>query len=133
VGPAPDGSITLKAADAEIEGSAKLEERNRIPNIGFWLDPATTVRWNVDVPAGEYSVELSFAAETGSNGNEFQVVADNQSISGTIQATGSWSNFAVAQLGKLKLVEPVKTITVKPTKTSGPVMNLRWIKLTKAG
>ena len=43
VRPAADGTLSLNAADAEIEGSAKLEERGGMPNIGFWLDPKTTV------------------------------------------------------------------------------------------
>ena len=62
--PAADGTLLLNAADAEIEGSAKLEERGGEPNIGFWLDPKTTVSWNVDLPAGEYNVALQFAAES---------------------------------------------------------------------
>ena len=57
--PAADGTLLLNAADAEIEGSAKLEEHGGEPNIGFWLDPKTTVSWNVDVPAGEYNVGLA--------------------------------------------------------------------------
>ena len=57
--PAADGTLLLNAADAEIEGSAKLEDRGGQPNIGFWLDPETTVYWNADVPAGEYDVALA--------------------------------------------------------------------------
>jgi alpha-L-fucosidase len=133
VRPQADGSVLLNAADAQIEGSAQLEDKGGAPNIGFWLDPATTVFWNVDVPAGTYDVALSFAAESGSNGNQFDVGAGGQSISGTIQATGAWDKFTTMQLGKLTVPAGTKTITVKPTKINGPVMNLRWIKLTKAG
>jgi len=130
--PAADGTLLLKAADAEIEGGAKLEDRGGEPNIGFWFDRETTVSWNAEVPAGEYDVALSFAADPSANGNEFRVVAGDQFVSGTIQATGAWDKFTIVQLGKLKAPEGVKTITVKPTKTFGPVMNLRWVKLTKA-
>ena len=38
---------------------------------------------------------------------------------GTIQATGGWDKFTIVQLGKIKVPEGVKTITVKPTKTFG--------------
>ncbi|MGA2256508.1 MAG: alpha-L-fucosidase, partial [Thermoguttaceae bacterium] len=131
--PTADGTLLLNAADAEIEGSAKLEDHGGVSNIGFWFDPETTVSWNVEVPADEYKVELHFAADPAANGNEFRVVAGNQYVSGTIHATGGWDKFTIVQLGKIKVPEGVKTITVKPTKTSGPVMNLRWIKLTKAG
>ena len=131
--PAADGTLALNAADAEIEGSAKLEEKGGGQNIGFWLDPKTTVYWNVEVPAGEYNVELQFAAETGSDGNQFNIVAGDQALSAALHATGAWDKFTTVQLGKLNVPAGAKTITVKPTKTFGPVMNLRQIKLTKAG
>jgi alpha-L-fucosidase len=131
--PADDGALLLNAVDAEIEGSAQVEDHGGVPNIGFWLDPKTTVYWNVDVPAGEYNVALQFAAEQGSDGNQFRVVAGDQSLSATIRATGSWDKFTTVELGKLTVPEGAKTITVRPTKTFGPVMNLRGLKLTKAG
>ena len=131
--PAADGSLLLSAADAEIEGSAQVEDHGGAINIGFWFDPKTTVSWNVDLPAGEYSVELNYAAQAGSNGNQFRVVAGDRSLSATLHATGAWDKFTAIQLGKIKLPEGVKTITIQPTKTFGPVMNLRWLKLAKVG
>jgi alpha-L-fucosidase len=130
--PAADGTVVLEATDAEIEGSAKVEDHDGVPNIGFWLESATTVHWNAEVPAGEYNVALNYAAEAGSDGNQFDVIAGDQHVSATIRSTGSWTKFTIAQLGKLTVPQGVKTITVKPTKTFGPVMNLRWIKLTKS-
>ncbi len=131
--PAADGTLLLNAADAEIEGSAKLEERGGEPNIGFWTDPKTTVSWNVDLPAGEYNVALQFAAESRSDGNQFRVIAGDQYVAGKVEATGAWDKFTTVQLGKLNVPAGAKTITVKPTKTFGPVMNLRGIKLKKVG
>jgi hypothetical protein len=61
------------------------------------------------------------------------VIAGKGSLSGTIRATGAWDTFTTIQLGTLKVPAGVKAITVKPTKTFGPVMNLRSIKLKKAG
>ena len=84
-------------------------------------------------PRASIASRCNFAAEAGSNGNQFQVIAGDQCVSGTIHATGAWDKFTIVQVGKLKVPAGVKTITVKPTKTFGPVMNLRWIKLTKAG
>jgi alpha-L-fucosidase len=133
VRPAIDGAVMLKAEDAEIDGTAKLEEKGGQPNIGFWMDLETKVSWNVDMPAGEYKVELCYAGEASSDGNQFRVVAGDQSVSGTIQSTGAWDKFTTSQVGKLRVPAGVKTIALQPTKKNGPVMNLRWIKLTKAG
>jgi alpha-L-fucosidase len=127
-----DGMAMLKAADANIAGSAQVEEIDGAQNIGYWIDPATTVSWDVELPAGNYNVELCYAAETGSGGNQIRVVASDRSVGGTIRATGSWRKFETVSLGKLAVPSGTKTITLKPTKVSGPVMNLRWIKLSKA-
>jgi alpha-L-fucosidase len=132
VRPAADGTVSLKAVDADIDGVAQVENRGGAPNIGFWTEQKTTVSWNIDVPAGEYSVALEYAAEPSSDGNELQLVAGGEALSATIHATGSWETYKTVQLGKLKVPEGVKRITVKPTKLNGPVMNLRWIKLSKA-
>jgi alpha-L-fucosidase len=130
--PAADGTLVLKAADAEINGSAQIEEIGGVSNVGYWTDPQTTVSWNADLPAGDYNVELCYAAETGSDGNEFHILAGDQSLSGTIKATGSWSKFESVSLGKLTIPAGTKAIIVKPGKVGGPVMNLRWIRLAKA-
>lgn len=119
----------LKAADAEINGSAQVEEYNGVSNIGFWTDAKTTVSWDVDMPGGEYDVELCYAADPSADGNQLKVVAGSQSISGVLRSTGAWSKFTTASLGKLTVPPGTKSITVTPTKVSGPVMNLRSIKL----
>ncbi len=63
LGPIADGSVVLKAADADITGSAQLEAYDGVQNIGYWTDGATTVSWDVELPAGEYNVELCYAGE----------------------------------------------------------------------
>ena len=131
--PAADGSVTLKAEDAEIDGTAKLEEKGGQPNIGYWIDLNTKVSWNVDLPQGDYKLELCYAIEQPTEGNQFRIVAGDQSASETIRSTGSWENFKTVELGKLRVPDGVKTITIQGTKSNGPVMNLRWVKLTKGG
>ncbi len=128
-----DGSVLLSAADADTAGSAQLESIGGVQNIGYWTDSATTVSWDADLPAGEYNVELCYAGNPSSEGNEFRVVAGDNSVSGSIHATGAWSKFATISVGKLNVPAGMKTVTVKPTKMNGPLMNLRWLKLTKAG
>ena len=128
--PAADGSLTLNAADAEIAGSAQVESYGGVSNIGFWTDAKTTVSWDVDMPGGEYNVEVCYAVDPSANGNQFKVVTGSQSISGVLRSTGAWSKFTTVSLGKLTVPPGTKTITIVPTKVSGPVMNLRWIKLT---
>jgi alpha-L-fucosidase len=127
-----DGSLVLKAADADISGSAQLEAYDRVQNIGYWTEAATAVSWDVELSGGDYNVELCYAGDPSAEGNEFRVVAGEKSVAGSIHSTGSWSKFTTTSLGKLAIPAGTKTIAVKPTKISGPLMNLRWLKLTKA-
>ncbi len=132
VKPAADGSLVLSAAAADIEGSAKLEDRGGQPNIGYWLDTNTKVSWIVEAPAGEYKVETTYAAEASCTGGTFNLVVDDEKVSGTIEGTGSWDAFKTVSLSKLKLAKGgPTTITVQATKINGALMNLRSIKLVK--
>jgi alpha-L-fucosidase len=130
--PAADGTMVLKATDAEIDGSAQLEAYDGVSSIGYWMDAKTTISWDVDVPSGEYNVEVCYAGDPSADGNQFKVVAGDQSVTGVIRATGAWSKFTTISVGKLNVPPGTKTISVVPRKVSGPVMNLRSIKLVKA-
>jgi len=135
VRPAADGSLLLAASQAEIDGSARLEEYGGVPNIGFWTEAGTKVFWNVDAPAGEFNVALTYACEPGAAGSEFEIVAGDQKVAGHVESTGSWRSFKTVSLGKLKIAEAgPAVVTVKATKMPrGAVMNLRTIKLAKRG
>ena len=133
------GAIKLLAADADIKGStAQLEARGGQPNIGFWSNRRDYVQWPVQVERpGTFDVELSYACEPGSEGNEFSVVAGDEKLTGKIAATRSWDNFTVTNLGTLKLDQTGSTvIAIKPANTpmtGAALMNLRSLVLKPSG
>jgi alpha-L-fucosidase len=135
VRPGADGSLVLSATEAEIDGSAKLEEYGGVQNIGYWTEAGTKVCWNVDAPAGEFSVEISYACEPGSAGSEFEILAGDQKVTGHVESTGSWSSFKTVPLGRIKIAKAgPAVVAVKPLKMPrGAVMNLRTIRLAKVG
>ncbi|MGA2032245.1 MAG: alpha-L-fucosidase [Thermoguttaceae bacterium] len=132
---AADGSLTLRAADADIAGSAQLESKGNTQCIGFWTDLGTMVSWTANCRPGTFEVELAYACDPGSEGSEFLLLAGAAKLPGKIDAaTGGWDRFKTISLGKVTLEKGgPTTLAIQPTKKPGmAVMNLQWIKLTPA-
>ena len=128
---AKDGTITLPAEDAEIKGlRAQLENRGGQPNIGWWSEAGDFVQWSVQVThPGKFNVELTYACESSSAGNEFAVSVGTQNLTGKVSATQSWDDFTTVQIGTVQLDEPgLAMVAVKPAGmgiNGGGLMNLR--------
>jgi alpha-L-fucosidase len=131
---AADGSITLTAACATVKGrEARLEERGDGPNIGYWSNAGDSVSWKASIKTpGTFSVELMYACQGNSAGSQYSISAGKESITGKIEATGSFEDYRTVMVGTLKLDTPgVVAVTLQPTSKPGPaVMNLRQVKLT---
>jgi alpha-L-fucosidase len=138
VAPDAQGTYTLRAADAEIQGSAaQLEEKGGVPNIGYWTDAKDTAAWKLAVPkAGNYSVEVEWACPAESAGSVYRIAAEGtaESVEGTVGETGDWSSFRTETLtGTLQLPAGQVTLRIVPqTMPRGAVMNLRRITLRPA-
>jgi len=131
---AADGSLSLVAGSAEIEGVASLQETKSVKNIGGWTDTAIKIYWNVDAPAGAFKVSLTYACAPHAAGSDFEIIADDQTISGNIESTGGFDDFKTMVLGEIRIAKSGrKIVAIKATKMpAGAVMNLSEIKLTPA-
>ena len=132
---AADGTLTLKATDAEITGNAKLEAKSgNEQNIGSWTSTHDFVEWTVNVTKpGTFDVELNYACDPKSGG-QVALSAGSAKLNITIPPTQSWADFTVAKVGQLKLDQagPV-TLALKPVKKQGEgVLNLRSVVLKPA-
>ena len=136
VAPQADGSIKLQAADADIIGSdARLEGAGE-SNVGYWTNANDYLRWTAKVDsAGEYQVLINYACPKDSDGSEYSVSVGSQSVSGKVKSTGSWTDYAVVQLGAVNIDKPGPvSVTLKPTsKPNLAVMNLRTVALKPTG
>ncbi|MCX8156051.1 MAG: alpha-L-fucosidase [Verrucomicrobiae bacterium] len=130
---AADGTLTLKADDAEIVGrTARLETKaGGVPNIGFWTNPQDRVEWTAKITRpGAFAVELHYACAPN-NGGQFALTAGNQKLEATVAPTQDWTDFVTTRIGRLTLetAGPV-TFTLQPLKKQGQaLMNLRAVKL----
>ena len=132
VAQADDGTATLHARDALAHGHAiRYETGGGKDNIGFWINPADWVSWNLKVTQpGTFDIEITSACPDASAGSKYTVEVDNQKLSGEVPGTGDWTAFKQYTLGKVKLDEGRHTLTVKAENlVREGVMNLQSIVL----
>jgi alpha-L-fucosidase len=135
--PASDGTLVLKAADAELVGnSIRVESKSGgDPSIGFWTNAKDYVQWPVLLTkAGSYDVEATFACAPGSEGSEVELTIGDQSYPATVVATQGWDDFVTRQVGTIEIsktgsVDFVLKATQMP---SGVVVNLRKLEFKPA-
>jgi len=128
-----DGSITLGAEIATIEGSTAQLEGGDKQAIGFWSNPKDTVSWDFSVSKpGTYNMTLEYACEPAAAGSSFQVKVGNQMVKADVSSTGSWSTFKPLSLGQFSFPTTGKTrITISPVKIVGQgMMNLRKLRIS---
>jgi len=131
---AADGTVALKAIDAEIHGtSAKYEDHGKLDNIGYWVNPKDTVSWEFELKArGAFQVAITYACAKGVGGSTYAITVGDQEVPGKIKDTGSWTDFITEEIGALEIDKPGRhTLTVVPkTMPGAAVMNLKAVTLT---
>jgi alpha-L-fucosidase len=122
--PEKDGTLALKAADAELHGELQYESGRDHNNIGFWTNPDDFPSWTIKVErAGQFTVSAEMASL---DEGRFDVLVDGRKLSGTAPNTGDYGKFRRLELGTLEIAEPGQvTIAVKPVKEGWAPINLR--------
>jgi len=135
------GRITFSALDAKVDGAkAKLESDPGNHRIGFWTDPADSVRWAFKPTRwGMYGVELTFSAD-GGDGTELQIEIAGKVFDVTRPSTGSWYRYQMLPIGRVYLPTSdqfnlkvscrkmtgvaamnLKAVTLRPAPEGGPI------------
>jgi alpha-L-fucosidase len=136
---AADGSLTLRAIDARLDGHGlKIEGMGDQANVGFWTSAAESVRWTASgVKPGRYAVEVELACDPSTPGAKFAVevsgaaqVAGSSGLTGTVESTGSWKTYAFKPMGEVDFPGGTLEVLVRATSKPGTaVMNLRSVRL----
>ncbi|MGV3772386.1 MAG: neutral/alkaline non-lysosomal ceramidase N-terminal domain-containing protein [Verrucomicrobiales bacterium] len=127
--------LMLPAATAEIYGK-DITFEPQFQNIGMWHGEDDHLVWTAHVArAGKYDVYLDYAAASNSAGNKFALLAGDQTLRGTVAATGAdWSNYKQVRIGQVQLAAGSQRITFRPEgPLRGALMDLRTIALAPAG
>jgi putative membrane-bound dehydrogenase-like protein len=127
---APDGSLRLAAANAEIYGKTLVLEL-QYGNLGYWSSQDDHAAWTVRIPrSAKYSVWFDFACDANSAGNGFVVETDDGSLSGYVASTGDWDTYRRTKVGELTLKAGERRIVLRPEgKINGALMDLKNIRL----
>jgi alpha-L-fucosidase len=133
---ADDGTLVLRAADAEIHGAtAHYEYGGGKDNVGFWTDASDWVSWVFEATRpGRYDVVVDYACDRGTGGASYVVAIGKNDVRGSVNETGSWTAFQREIIGTLDVTAAGRaTLAVRPIAKPGPaVMNLRAVELHPA-
>ena len=128
------GLIACTAADAVVTGSIQYEDR--LQNLGWWRDTASTASWDIVVPKdGNYQVSVDYACNK-TCGGDFEVTIVDVDNGGSSQITQNlpprkdWGDFTTVQVGVLPLKAGHQAVTVKAASKPGEsFINLRNVTL----
>ena len=132
VQPAADGSLTLRAEQADMHGQVQTETKGGVTDIGFWDSAADSVSWTINVPqAGAYTVSARYASPTAS---AFVVEVAGQHLDATVTPTGAFETYQAASLGTMRIAQAgTQVLTVRPhDAATWHAINLASVTLAKA-
>lgn len=124
-----DGSISLLAEDARLEGkSVKTELKDKITNIGFWVDPGDAVSWDLRSDRdGKYSVRIETAAPAAGSVLKVQGVGN---LAYSVPKTADYRTYQTGRVGECLLTKGAKiTLTLRPVAEGWTPVNCRKVVL----
>lgn len=128
-----DGSFLLAPDAAHLEGT-DIRVENGGENIGYWLTPANSAAWTMNVTApGTYRVTME--AAVANTGTDYVVEVGTQQLKARTADTGGWGNYKSTDLGTIEVKGAGKTtLKVRPASQDADkwqAFNIRSVKLTK--
>ncbi len=100
-------------------------------DITSWSHSEDWVSWHFRASeAGEFRVEITYAAESRSAGGSFTVSVANQQLSADVEPTGGAYEFQSFELGTIRIAVPGEySLTCKPDRILGEaLMNLKEVR-----
>ena len=127
---AGDGSITLNADKAILQGAIKLETQADRRTIGNWKNPMDWVSWKVHIDQpGTFEITGDIALVANSSAILF---LGGYPVPTIAQATGGLDKFQQVPLGSVKLNQPGPVVVeIRPIANGWSPMNIASITLKK--
>ena len=112
-----DGSVVLRAIDANIHGASPRYEGGKKDHIGYWADPKDSISWKFRIDkSGTFDVLVSYSCAPGAAGSKFVVSVDEQNLDGETKETGAWDIHKIEKLGTVKLkTKGEHTLRIQPS------------------
>ncbi|MBV9865332.1 MAG: hypothetical protein JO316_08285 [Abitibacteriaceae bacterium] len=133
----PDGSFTLPAAKAFINGDDLFYEKTEIKDdLGHWVNAHDWASWRLNFQQpGRFRVLMSYGVPTGTDGGTYAVSIGDETLKGKVQPTGDWYKYQEFEVGTVSIPKAGKVeVSVKVVdKPKVALMNLHSIRLVNAG
>jgi alpha-L-fucosidase len=122
-----DGQVKLVPADADLHGRLRVESKDGQPNIGFWVDNADWIEWNIQFgKPGAYRV-VADVATMGESRLEGSITAQ-------IPNTGDYAKFQEVELGTLKIQKAgTEKFLLRAVRDGWSPVNLRAVRILPNG
>ena len=132
---AGDGSVTLAAKDAKINGPNARIEKSEVESIAWWTSVDTSLHWIAKIKkAGKYRVELNFSVLGNRERSPLYIAVGDQTTKAVLTPCNGINDFKWGQAGEITISKagniPVTVKTV--SKAQEFVMYLRSIALRPA-
>lgn len=124
-----DGSVTLRASQANLHGSEIQYESSRPhDNIGYWTHQEDWADWDFKVKRpGKFLVTAEVAAPVATS---FELSAEGQTLRCAAPVTGDYLAFQSVSVGTIEISTAGKvTLAVHPVKDGWQPMNLKSVVL----
>ncbi|GEO03381.1 hypothetical protein AAE02nite_10450 [Adhaeribacter aerolatus] len=130
--PEKDGTLRLLAEKGRGLGP-KIKYMPEWKAYG-WFTADDQVEWEVQVKKGSYDVYLEWSVSDQEAGKPFVFKVGDQTLTGTVEPSGSWEDFKTVKIGHLKLRSGRQKMVFKPNSKfdTGAILDLREIKLVPA-
>jgi alpha-L-fucosidase len=134
--PDANGILTLGAESCEIETrfGQRAKKENALGHVFLtrWTRSDDLPTWTIDVPgAARYIVQIAYGTGRQSEGTEFEVVAGEARLPGTVQNTDGYWVFKSYNLGEIQLAAGEQKLQVKANIIGAEnAMNLEKMMLT---
>ncbi len=130
---AEDGTIRLKASEAEIYGNS-LAFEPRHGNLGLWHGDDDRAAWSVEVKTpGAYTISIEWACDAGSAGNPYQIQAGDRTVRGVVGSTGrgGWDQYRSIFVAETRLSKGKQRVEIRPIGVPrGALLDLKAVVLT---
>lgn len=124
-----DGSLDLRAADADTHGDQiKYESGDGHDNLGYWVTPTDWASWTFKITKpGRFEVTADIASFGTAS---FTLKVGNSTLTGTAPNTGSYVQFRQVKLGTVEMsAAGTATLEVRPVVAGWQPINLKVVRL----
>ncbi len=126
---AEDGSFTLTASDAQIDGmnAVLIGVGADDKKVGYWKDIGTSLVWTIDAQKpGKYRVELNYSQIKRDEGAKVVIVVDDQKVKARPTSGESWQDVKTGLVGEVTISKTghLQVAAIPVSKPSAYVMDL---------